>query len=91
MNVFPVADGDTGDNMALTLHAVIEALASIDGREVDEGGRQAIVDAVAHAALMGARGNSGVILSEDSRAERPRFSPSARASWLTRSSCGLRC
>jgi DAK2 domain fusion protein YloV len=64
LNVFPVADGDTGDNMALTLQAVIEALASVDGREVDQVGRQAIVDAVAHAALMGARGNSGVILSQ---------------------------
>jgi DAK2 domain fusion protein YloV len=64
LNVFPVADGDTGDNMALTLQAVIEALGSVDGRKVDEVGRQAIVDAVAHAALMGARGNSGVILSQ---------------------------
>ena len=64
LNVFPVADGDTGDNMALTLQAVIEALQSVDGRQVDEVGRQAIVDAVAHAALMGARGNSGVILSQ---------------------------
>jgi DAK2 domain fusion protein YloV len=64
LNVFPVADGDTGDNMALTLQAVIEALQGLDGRRVDELGRQAIVDAVAHAALMGARGNSGVILSQ---------------------------
>ncbi len=64
LNVFPVADGDTGDNMALTLQAVLEALQSLDGRQVDAGGRQAIVDAVAHAALMGARGNSGVILSQ---------------------------
>jgi fatty acid kinase len=64
LNVFPVADGDTGDNMALTLQAVLESLQSVDGRQVDDGGRQAIVDAVAHAALMGARGNSGVILSQ---------------------------
>jgi DAK2 domain fusion protein YloV len=64
LNVFPVADGDTGDNMALTLQAVLEALQSVDGRQVDEVGRQAIVDAVAHSALMGARGNSGVILSQ---------------------------
>ena len=64
LNVFPVADGDTGDNMALTLQAVLEALQGLDGSQVDEGGRQAIVDAVAHAALMGARGNSGVILSQ---------------------------
>jgi DAK2 domain fusion protein YloV len=64
LNVFPVADGDTGDNMALTLQAVIDALQGVDGRQVDEVGRQAIVDAVAHSALMGARGNSGVILSQ---------------------------
>jgi DAK2 domain fusion protein YloV len=64
LNVFPVADGDTGDNMALTMRAVIESLGGVDGRRIDELGRQAIVDAVVHAALMGARGNSGVILSQ---------------------------
>ena len=63
LNVFPVADGDTGDNMALTLRAVLEELDRLsDGRSLDEIGRDEIVDSVARAALLGARGNSGVIL-----------------------------
>ncbi len=67
LNVFPVADGDTGDNMALTLRAVLEEidrLAADEDRTIDEIGREEIVDAVARAALLGARGNSGVILSQ---------------------------
>ena len=65
LNVFPVADGDTGDNMALTLRAVLEELDRLsDGRSIDEIGREEIVDSVARAALLGARGNSGVILSQ---------------------------
>src|SRR5829696_4167527 len=64
LNVFPVADGDTGDNMALTLRAVSDELDRLDGQMVDEIGRTEIVEALARAALMGARGNSGVILSQ---------------------------
>jgi DAK2 domain fusion protein YloV len=68
LNVFPVADGDTGDNMALTLRAVLEELdrllANDDDRTIDEIGREEIVQSVARAALLGARGNSGVILSQ---------------------------
>ena len=64
LNVFPVADGDTGDNMALTLRAVSEELDRLDGQMVDEFGRTELVNALARAALMGARGNSGVILSQ---------------------------
>src|SRR6476659_9640937 len=64
LNVFPVADGDTGDNMALTLRAVSDELDRIDGQMVDEIGRTELVTAVARAALLGARGNSGVILSQ---------------------------
>jgi uncharacterized protein len=68
LNVFPVADGDTGDNMVLTLRAVLEELDRIlDASEehtLDEIGRDQIVDSVARAALLGARGNSGVILSQ---------------------------
>ncbi|HEX4436850.1 MAG TPA: DAK2 domain-containing protein [Solirubrobacteraceae bacterium] len=68
LNVFPVADGDTGDNMALTLRAVLEELdrlqGSDDSRTIDEIGREEIVQSVARAALLGARGNSGVILSQ---------------------------
>jgi DAK2 domain fusion protein YloV len=64
LNVFPVADGDTGDNMALTMRAVVEEIGTLDGTALDRGGRDAIVSAVARAALLGARGNSGVILSQ---------------------------
>lgn len=68
LNVFPVADGDTGDNMVLTLRAVLDELERLQGsdesRTVDEIGREEIVQSVARAALLGARGNSGVILSQ---------------------------
>src|ERR687884_102171 len=64
LNVFPVADGDTGDNMAMTLRAVLSELDRINGQHIDEVGRTTVVDAVARAALLGARGNSGVILSQ---------------------------
>src|SRR5438067_6603416 len=64
LNVFPVADGDTGDNMAMTLHAVLAELDRINGEPIDAIGRGVVVDAVARAALLGARGNSGVILSQ---------------------------
>jgi len=64
LNVFPVADGDTGDNMALTMRAVVEELANLDESAIEAGGRDEIVSAVARAALLGARGNSGVILSQ---------------------------
>jgi DAK2 domain fusion protein YloV len=64
LNVFPVADGDTGDNMALTLRAVSDELDRLDGQMVDDIGRTELVNALARAALMGARGNSGVILSQ---------------------------
>ncbi|HVD39072.1 MAG TPA: DAK2 domain-containing protein, partial [Solirubrobacterales bacterium] len=60
LNVFPVADGDTGDNMAMTMRAVMEELDRLDGQDVDEIGRTELVQALARAALMGARGNSGV-------------------------------
>ncbi len=68
LNVFPVADGDTGDNMVLTLRAVLQELDRLagasEGRTIDEIGRDEIVSSVARAALLGARGNSGVILSQ---------------------------
>jgi DAK2 domain fusion protein YloV len=68
LNVFPVADGDTGDNMALTLRAVLQELdrlaAAAEESTIDEIGRDEIVRSVARAALLGARGNSGVILSQ---------------------------
>jgi uncharacterized protein len=67
LNVFPVADGDTGDNMAMTMRAVLEELDRVDEVGVDgddEVGRTVLVQTLARAALMGARGNSGVILSQ---------------------------
>lgn len=67
LNVFPVADGDTGDNMVLTLRAVLgelDRLAESGDRALEEIGRDEIVESVARAALLGARGNSGVILSQ---------------------------
>ncbi|MXV87737.1 MAG: DAK2 domain-containing protein [Acidimicrobiales bacterium] len=58
LNVYPVPDGDTGTNMALTLAAVSEEL----GRAGT--GRADVCRAISHGALMGARGNSGVIVSQ---------------------------
>ena len=68
INVFPVADGDTGDNMVLTLRAVLDELdrlakAPPEGT-IERVGRDEIVASVARAALLGARGSSGVILSQ---------------------------
>jgi len=63
LNVFPVADGDTGDNMALTMQAVMKELDRLDGQPIPAD-RDELVHTVARAALMGARGNSGVILSQ---------------------------
>jgi uncharacterized protein len=59
LNVYPVPDGDTGTNMTMTARAVVEEL---DQTNTDE--RLALVKQVTRAALMGARGNSGVILSQ---------------------------
>src|SRR5476651_1880323 len=59
LNVYPVPDGDTGTNMALTLESVVKELAAHDG-----GDLATVAKAVAHGSLMGARGNSGVILSQ---------------------------
>ena len=63
MNVYPVPDGDTGTNLLMTMEAVAEALAeaALAGDVLDMA---ATVQAVSHGALMGARGNSGVILSQ---------------------------
>jgi uncharacterized protein len=64
LNVFPVADGDTGDNMARTMEAVRQALDRLERDEGEDASRAKIVSAVADAALLGARGNSGVITSQ---------------------------
>ncbi len=59
LNVYPVPDGDTGTNLTLTVRAIDEALA-LDGPD----DRAGLAREVSRAALMGARGNSGVILSQ---------------------------
>jgi DAK2 domain fusion protein YloV len=59
LNVFPVPDGDTGTNMLLTMQAALEEIAHSPEHSVS-----AIAHTAAHGALMGARGNSGVILSQ---------------------------
>lgn len=59
LNVFPVPDGDTGTNMLLTMRAAMEEAGSCP-----DGGAAAIAQAMARGSLMGARGNSGVILSQ---------------------------
>ncbi len=60
LNVFPVPDGDTGTNMSLTLAMVVENLANLPIGASDDDRRRAITTG----ALMGARGNSGVITSQ---------------------------
>ena len=59
LNVYPVPDGDTGTNLTLTVRSIAEAL-SADGPD----DRAALAKEISRAALMGARGNSGVILSQ---------------------------
>ncbi|WP_066072329.1 DAK2 domain-containing protein [Alkalithermobacter thermoalcaliphilus] len=59
LNVFPVPDGDTGTNMALTMSSAINELSKISGESITDIGK-----AISKGSLMGARGNSGVILSQ---------------------------
>lgn len=62
LNVFPVPDGDTGSNMSATMQAAIRGI--VDSNETSAG---VIATKLAHGALLGARGNSGVILSQTLR------------------------
>jgi len=59
LNVFPVPDGDTGTNMLLTLQSAVEDVKESGAAEVSK-----IAKLASHGSLMGARGNSGVILSQ---------------------------
>lgn len=59
LNVFPVPDGDSGTNMLLTMQSAVEEIAKTPTNSAGE-----VIKAVAKGALMGARGNSGVILSQ---------------------------
>src|SRR4030043_80508 len=59
LNVFPVPDGDTGTNMLLTLRSIQQELINLDNFTIKN-----VADRISYGALMGARGNSGVILSQ---------------------------
>lgn len=59
LNVFPVPDGDTGTNMSLTMQSAVREIKSIQGDNLED-----IANAASNGSLMGARGNSGVILSQ---------------------------
>ena len=59
INVFPVPDGDTGTNMLLTMYSAIE-----ETKQSKDADVSSMAQSLAHGALMGARGNSGVILSQ---------------------------
>ncbi len=59
LNVFPVPDGDTGDNMRMTIESGIAALEKVESDNLAE-----VMEALSHGMLLGARGNSGVILSQ---------------------------
>jgi len=75
LNVYPVPDGDTGTNMALTLEAVVTELEDVG----QEAGLYEVCKAIGHGSLMGARGNSGVILSQLLRGMSERMSTAGQA------------
>src|SRR3954471_9685464 len=68
INVYPVADGDTGTNLYLTAESAAAAVEAVfEGHDTHGSGKPALADAVramAHGALIGARGNSGTILAQ---------------------------
>ncbi len=59
LNIFPVPDGDTGDNMRMTIESGIAAIENMDSDDLSE-----VMKVLSHGMLLGARGNSGVILSQ---------------------------
>jgi len=59
LNVYPVPDGDTGTNMYLTMQAALREISTVSDNSISS-----VAHALAHGSLMGARGNSGVILSQ---------------------------
>ena len=75
LNVYPVPDGDTGTNMALTVESVVKALEGLDLETADGGAMGAACRAIASGSLMGARGNSGVILCQILRGISGTFAP----------------
>ena len=61
LNVYPVPDGDTGTNMALTVQSIVAEIDELPDTASDVA---SVCKAINHGSLMGARGNSGVILSQ---------------------------
>src|SRR6202051_4626875 len=90
LNVFPVPDGDTGSNMYLTLRSAVEEARDAPTPEAADS----VLAAAAHGSLMGARGNSGVILSQILRgfaqgaAQRPRLDASGGGLAVPEASAG---
>ncbi|MET0627120.1 MAG: DAK2 domain-containing protein [Acidimicrobiia bacterium] len=74
LNVYPVPDGDTGTNMALTLESVVGELPGGDA-DIADFSMAEVCAAIKHGSLMGARGNSGVILSQILRGLADTFAP----------------
>ncbi len=89
INVFPVPDGDTGTNMYLTLRSTLE-----EAYRVDSDRAEAMLEAMSRGALLGARGNSGVILSQIIRGlalaarEQPRLDAAGLAAGLREGAAG---
>ena len=75
LNVYPVPDGDTGTNMTLTLESVMKALEALDLDAAGADAMGAVCRAIASGSLMGARGNSGVILCQILRGISGTFAP----------------
>jgi uncharacterized protein len=96
LNVYPVPDGDTGTNMSLTLESVVTELdtaaAKVGFADAAAADMATVCQAIAHGSLMGARGNSGVILCQILRGlsgacrERDTVGPDALAAALTAAS-----
>jgi DAK2 domain fusion protein YloV len=88
LNVFPVPDGDTGTNMSMTLQAAVESLQRLG----PDAPASQVARSVYEAAMLGARGNSGVILSQllsgfaEALADVSELTPAALAHALTRAS-----
>jgi uncharacterized protein len=71
LNVYPVPDGDTGTNLTLSVRAIVDALEQSKAED-----RVGLAETISHAALLGARGNSGVILSQIVRGAAESFAES---------------
>jgi hypothetical protein len=89
LNVYPVPDGDTGTNMALTMESVVKQLADQDCQDM-----ACTAQAISYGSLMGARGNSGVILAQilrglaDSAKDHDRLDATILTDGLTRAADG---